>query len=249
MTLIHQDAVVTWSEPGAVLLRGTVVLLPGRGESPRVYERFGRRLAADAYRVHAVTAPSESSDLAFEQLLAVLAAADRHAPRVVIGSDAGAAYAAHLAAGSQWPAASALILAGLPTSAPGAAAQGWDAELDVRTSCSTHRARLGEAGVRPAALFTDLPDAWFDPATPGRITVPVLGVHGRDDIVAPLESARRWYAGVPRAELVTIVGGRHDALNDQTHRSVAATIVLFLERLRAGADLAPIAITEPSGNR
>ncbi len=72
MTLTRQDAVLSWNEPSPVPLRGTVVLLPGRGESPQVYERFGRRLAADAYRVHAVTAPSESAELAHEQLVALL---------------------------------------------------------------------------------------------------------------------------------------------------------------------------------
>jgi hypothetical protein len=57
--------------------------------------------------------------------------------------------------------------------------------------------------------------------------------------------ARRWYASAPSAELVTIVGGLHDALNDQTHRTVAAVVVQFLERLRGGAGLAPIAVAEP----
>jgi hypothetical protein len=41
-----------------------------------------------------------------------------------------------------------------------------------------------------------------------------------------------------------ITGGRHDVLNDVTHRTVAATIVLFLERLRLGAELPRIAIRE-----
>jgi hypothetical protein len=41
--------------------------------------------------------------------------------------------------------------------------------------------------------------------------------------------------------VTVIVGGRHDVLNDLSHRTVAATIVLFLERLRLGADLPVIA--------
>ncbi len=43
---------------------------------------------------------------------------------------------------------------------------------------------------------------------------------------------------MPRAELVSITGAPHDVLNDQTHRTAAATVVLFLERLRAGQSLA-----------
>ena len=244
MTLIQQDAVLTWNEPGTVALRGTLIVLPGRGESPAVYERFGLRLAADAYRVHVVSAPTESAGRAHEQLAAVLGEADQAAPRIVVGSDAGAAWAAHLAGQGELGGASALVLAGLPTTPTEPRLADWDQELDLRTSCSTHRARISQGGVRPAELFSDLPGEWLNPTTPGRITLPTLGVHGRDDVVSPLDSARRWYAGVPQAELVAITGGRHDVLNDQSHRTVAATIVLFLERLRAGSDLAPIAVSE-----
>jgi pimeloyl-ACP methyl ester carboxylesterase len=243
--MIGIDAVVTWTEPEPVPLRGTLIVLPGRGESARVYERFGRRLAADAYRVHVLTAPSESADETGRQLDALLGAADPGTPRVVVGSDGGAAYAAHLAATSGLAGVTALILAGLPVAPTAAPTRGWDDELEARTSCPTHRARISQAGVSRAALFTDLPAAWYDAADPGRITLPVLGVHGRDDSVSPLAAARSWYAAVPRAELVTIAGGRHDALNDQTHRTVAASVVLFLERLRADRGLAPIAVTEP----
>lgn len=244
MTLAHENAVATWTEPDPVPLRGTLVVLPGRGESARVYERFGRRLAADAYRVHVVAAPSDSAGRTRDQLTGLLAEADPGRPRVVVGSDAGAAYAAHLAAGSELEAADALILAGLPTAAEAAEARDWDEELEARTSCPTHRARISESAVRPGELFTDLPAEWFDAAAPGRIALPVLGIHGRDDRISPLGAARSWYAAVPRAELIGVAGGPHDVLNDQNHRTVAASIVLFLERLRAGDGLAPIVVTE-----
>jgi len=244
MTLAHQDVVTTWHEPDPVPLRGTLIVLPGRGEVAEVYERFGRRLAAEAYRVHIVAAPSDSADRAHDQLLGLLEEANAETPRIVVGSDAGAAYAAHLAARSELREATALILAGLPTTYAAAPAGDWSEELDARTFCPTHRARISQAGVRRAALFTDLPAAWYDAGTPGRIALPVLGVHGREDSISPFEAARSWYASVPRAELVSIAGGPHDVLNDQTHRTVAASIVLFLERLRAGGDLTPIAVTE-----
>src|SRR5690349_4051251 len=178
MTLAQQ-APATWTEPDPIPLRGTVVVLPGRGESAAVYERFGRRVAADAYRVHVVTAPSQSPGEARDQVRALLAAADPEKPRVVVGSDAGAAFAAH----GDLPGVSALILAGLPAAAEAAPALGWDEELDARTTCPTHRNRISDGAVRPAELFTDLPAAWFDPATPARIAVPVLGLHGRDDVL------------------------------------------------------------------
>jgi pimeloyl-ACP methyl ester carboxylesterase len=245
MTLAHEEEVLSWHEPDPVPLRATLIVLPGRGESATVYERFGRRLSADAYRVHVVPAPSDDAERANDRLSGLLADADPDRPRVVVGSDGGAAYAAHLASSAGLAGVNALILAGLPTSAGGALDRDWDDELDARTSCPTHRGRISQAGVRRGALFTDLPADWFDPATAGRIAVPVLGLHGRDDAVSPFAAARDFYASVPRAELVGIDGGPHDTLNDQTHRTVAATIVLFLERLRRGGDLAPIAAPEP----
>ncbi|TCB96881.1 lysophospholipase [Micromonospora zingiberis] len=254
MALTHPHTTISWREPDKLPLRGTLIVLPGRGETPHVYERFGRRLAADSYRVHAVTAPSDDADRTREQVLGLLAEADPSTPRVLVGSDAGAAYAAYLTA---LPADTAnlangtvagLVLAGLPanarTTTGGDSAPGWNDELDLRTACGTHRTKISEAGVRPGDLFGDLPAEWLDPGVPQRITVPLLGIHGANDEVSPVDAARRWYAGAPRAELVTITEGRHDALNDQTHRTVAATVVLFLERLRLGGELAPIATAE-----
>ncbi|WP_146616365.1 hypothetical protein [Kitasatospora sp. SolWspMP-SS2h] len=40
-----------WEPAPGTAVRGTVVLLPGRGEHPGVYARFGRRLASDGYRL------------------------------------------------------------------------------------------------------------------------------------------------------------------------------------------------------
>ena len=76
------------------------------------------------------------------------------------------------------------------------------------------------------------------------MTVPVLGLHGTDDPVSPLAAIRARYATAASAELVSIAGGRHDALNDLAHRTVAATVVIFLERLRLGRGLPRIAISE-----
>ncbi|WKK71120.1 hypothetical protein Q0F99_16235 [Rathayibacter oskolensis] len=48
------------------------------------------------------------------------------------------------------------------------------------------------------------------------------------------------YRTAPRAEIHLLADGRHDALNDATHRSAAATAVLFLERVKASAATAAI---------
>ena len=43
-----------WAEPDGIAPRGTLIVIPGRGEGPELYERFGRRIAGDAHRLHAV---------------------------------------------------------------------------------------------------------------------------------------------------------------------------------------------------
>ncbi len=245
MTLTHEDAAVTWPEPeSGPPLRGTLIVVPGRGEAPTVYERFGRRLAVDSYRVHAVSAPSDDPDRAAGLVTALLEDADPALPRVLVGSDVGALYAAQWVARSRVDGVSGLILAGLPTVGAAGAAIGWDEELLARTACPTHQARISTGVVQPGQLAQGIDEELFEGARPQRIAVPVLGLHGRDDTISQLADARAWYEQVPRAELVSITGGRHDALNDATHRSVAATVVLFLERLKLGADLAPIVVAE-----
>jgi pimeloyl-ACP methyl ester carboxylesterase len=258
MTLISEQATAAyWTEPEGIAPRGTLVLIPGRGESPELYERFGRRISNDGYRVHAVADPVADPALATSQVLAV--AADVR-PIVLVGSDTGALFAAGLVASGQVTGVDALVLAGLPASPeptasvaaePGRVAGGdeplpdsWEAELAARTACPTHRGRLAGQGLRRGALYEPVPGDWESLADLGRLEQPVLGLHGAADPVSPLADARERYVQAPRAELVSITGGVHDVLNDVTHRTVAATIVLFLEQLRLGADLPPIAISE-----
>lgn len=242
-----------WDNPPQVAARGTVIVVAGRGEHPGVYERFGTRIAADGYRVRAVGDPTRDDNAAITvaaDVSSLLADPDLPAPRVLAGSDAGAAFVAALAATGQVQ-VDALLLVGLPTATDehgqqdepaGAGEQDWTAELAARTACPTHQARLdADPGVRRGALERPVPAAWLTDGDLAAVSAPILGLHGTADLVSPLRQARARYASAPRAELVTIDGGRHDALNDATHRSAAAAIVLFLERLRLGADLPTIA--------
>jgi pimeloyl-ACP methyl ester carboxylesterase len=255
MTLPPQHSPVTsWTEPEGLNPRGTIVVIPGRGERPEVYERFGRRLSSDAYRVHAVANPVEDAALTEEQVETLR---DGPKPFVLAGSDTGALFAIGLVTSGRI-AADALVLAGLPTAAApangGTTAEGaesaaesdgsWEAELEARTACPTHRGRLAGPVLRRGALYEPVPDGWAQAADLKAVTLPVLGLHGAADPVSPLAAAREEYAAAPRAELVSITDGRHDAFNDITHRTAAATIILFLERLRLGADLPPIAVPE-----
>jgi alpha-beta hydrolase superfamily lysophospholipase len=249
--VVTGEASLSFLEPeGGPAQRGTVVVVPGRGERAEVYTRFGTRLSVDAYRVHVVTDPTVDVDGARDQIASAAAGAidgATHTPIVLAGSDTGALFAAALVAtGELKP--DGLILAGLPLAQdPTPAAASWDEELDARTTCPTHRGRLSESLVSPGALYGEVPETWLQQATLSEIDLPILGLHGRDDPITPLDAVREAFARAPEAELVGIADARHDVLNNMSHRTVAATIVLWLERLRLGRALPAIATTEPLG--
>ncbi|MCW1099167.1 lysophospholipase [Streptomyces sp. RS2] len=234
--------------PQGLRTRGTVVVVPGRGESHATYNRFGRRLAADAYRVRVVNAPvldpgdTDGSLARFGRQLAAAvegtAAEDGVVhPVVLVGADSGAVAVAALL-GSAGPAAAgqpdAVVLAGLPGRAA-AGAGGWESELDIRTSCPTHRAVLtDDPGVRRGSLDAPVPAALLTAAHDAEITVPALLLAGDADPLADLDALERTTKSLPHARLSVVLGGHHDVLNDLTHRSVAAEVVTFLEALRDG---------------
>jgi alpha-beta hydrolase superfamily lysophospholipase len=251
MTLVdHRAPQAAWDEPAGLAPRATLFIIPGRGEEPGLYQRLGRRLSADAYRVRVLADPTEgeAAEAAVRsELIGALASADTTGPRVLVGSDTGALFAAALAAGGDLD-PDALILAGLPTaaSADGGAAS-FDEELQARTRCPTHRGVLTNSQLRRGALYGPVPDRWRGRADLSKVSAPVLAIHGEADLVSPLAAARQRYAAAPAAHLVTVANGAHDAFNDICHRSVAATIVLFLERLRLSAELPVIVTTESLG--
>jgi pimeloyl-ACP methyl ester carboxylesterase len=219
-----------WDEPEGVEARGTVIVLGGRGDTPAAYARLGRRLSADAYRVRVVgdvTAPrSRTTELAKNLLRE--GGTD---PVVLLGVDAGALLALRFAVAAPHLVA-AIISVGLPPQLP-SVPEGV-AQLPLRTRSPEHWATLANpAIVDPGALSRAIPDD-LEPPSPGDVTVPVLGVHGDSDPVAPLAEALEYYGGIPSVRVFVVEGGRHDSVNDASHRSVAATIVLFLEELRNG---------------
>jgi pimeloyl-ACP methyl ester carboxylesterase len=236
-------------------------VLPGRGEHGGVYERFGRRLAADAYVVHALdVAADDDLDFVARQITGLIRGAVT--PVALAGSDTGAAQALVLAAGGAVP-VDGLLLAGLPTlELPSLAADSsggglgaeesdaadWDDELAARTTCPAHRARLADDDVFTRGSLGDPVPAGLDPLSPDLeledLRVPVLLLHGGADPVAALDPVRIVAARLPRAELAVTEDGRHDVLNDATHRTVAAQVVQWLERLRGGPDLTPIIAVE-----
>lgn len=224
-----------WDEPEGLAARGTLIVLAGRGEHGGVYERFGRRLAFDAYRVRALGDPVADPSV-LDEAAKLLADESLPGPKVLVGSDTGALYAARLAA-EQTGGVDALVLAGLPTAAWHS--ESWRAEVEARTSCPTHQARLANDPDFRRGALDETPEL-LEPRL-DRVRVPVLALHGEDDTVSPLAQALDTYTGHPGVRTVTLTGGRHDVLNDALHRTVAATVVLFLERLRLSPELPLIA--------
>ncbi|MEU5704149.1 alpha/beta hydrolase [Streptomyces aurantiacus] len=244
--------------PAGLRTRGTVIVVPGRGETRETYTRLGSRLAADAYRVRVIDAPDfDAADLA-DQLDALgveLAAAGEGTagedgvarPVVLLGADTGALAVAALLGRADAPAAGrpdAVVLAGLPGHATTAAGT-WDDELDVRTSCPTHRGRLtDDTRVRRGSLNEAVPDALLSAAHDSEADVPALILVGDADPLADHDALVRTAKSLPRARLSVVRGAHHDVLNDLQHRSVAAEIVTFLETLRN--DLVPLIAVETS---
>ncbi|TQJ29856.1 alpha/beta hydrolase [Microbacterium sp. SLBN-146] len=219
MTSTALVAPALWSPPPSVRVRGTLAVVAGSGETTRVYERLGRRLAGDGYLVGVFETDAANDAAAW-------LAAQQVEPRVLVGSDSGAAAVLVRADG-----ADGVVVAGLPV----AGAAGGSAE--ERTACPVHLGVLSEATVDAAGTdAVEIPDA----ATLAAIAVPVLAFHGGADPIAPFAQAAAVLEVIPELELVETVDGLHDALNDQTHRSVAARIVLWLERLRGAGVRHPL---------
>ncbi|MFD4948284.1 serine aminopeptidase domain-containing protein [Streptomyces sp. NPDC058239] len=84
---------------------------------------------------------------------------------------------------------------------------------------------------------TPVPDHLLRDAHPD---LPALILHGAADPLAPLEQARTLANRLPSATFGVLHEGRHDVLNDASHRTTAAHIVVWLERLRADTGLRPI---------
>lgn len=205
----------------AAAVRGTVVVLVGRGENPGVYARFGTRLSLDGYTV--VVPHTGATD---DEVVGALAAGE--GARVLLGSDVGALRAWAIATEH---APDALVLAALPL-AGGDVPADHEAEIAARTACPIHRQVLdADPDFGWGALRGDLPEP--PAALPD---VPTLVLHGEVDAIAPVEAVRARFGGArPGLDLAVVRDGVHDVLNDQFHRIVAARLVTFLEGVAKGA--------------
>jgi alpha-beta hydrolase superfamily lysophospholipase len=253
--------------PHGLRVRGTVLLIPGRGETAHSYVRFGARLAADAYRVRVLAAPvvdTDDVDGSLDRLAQQVsdAIADLESsgpiarPLVLIGADTGAVALGALAARVQyspdlmesawWP--QAVVLAGLPGySTQPAKAGSWEEELDARTACPVHRAVLtDDVAVQRGTLADAVPVELLDAVYGSTVDLPHLLLVGDSDSYADHDALVRAAKALPQARLTQVRGGHHDVLNDLQHRSVAAEVVTFLEALRDESVLVPIVSVKSS---
>lgn len=242
--MTHND----FHAPEGVRTRGAVIVVPGRGETRTTYNRFGARLAADAYQVRVIDPPrveGTSSLLGLaEELTAAVDGLAR--PLVLVGSDAGAAAIAALVADADttatwWP--EAIVLAGLPGRARSVTGD-WDAELNARTSCPVHRGVLtDDESVHRGALGQPLPEELLTRANIPTQDLPRLVLVGDADPLADREALAASVEASTPARLSVVHDAAHDVLNERQHRAVAAEIITFLETL--ANRLTPI-ITVPS---
>jgi alpha-beta hydrolase superfamily lysophospholipase len=216
--------------PATGAVRGTVVVLGGRGESPEVYERFADRIAVDGYRISAFGDARANEASTIAEARAILAS-NEAGPRLLVASDSGVAVAWRALADGALE-ADGVVSAGALTSEGTAAIEG-TLEIEQRTACPVHRSRLAREGVLTKGALTaaDASDE-VDVDLARRILVPALVFHGDSDTVSRPDDAFDVYAALPDARVFALEGGRHDVLNDLTHRTVAAEIVQFVERLR-----------------
>ncbi|MDP9793955.1 pimeloyl-ACP methyl ester carboxylesterase [Catenuloplanes nepalensis] len=225
--MTRERSFAVYEAPAGLRVRGTIVVVPGRGEATLSYQRFGKRLAADAYRV-----------LVVEDLDGFDPGSDVVRPLVLVGADLGAV---RVAVDGDRLAPDAVVLAGLP----GGGEVTGDDELDARTHCPTHRGVL--ADVDPGAFATAIEAELLHRAYARASGVPHLLLIGDADPLADHEALARLAKALPVARLAVVRGAHHDVLNDLQHRSVAAEIVSFLEAVREGTPPRPLVRVESSG--
>jgi alpha-beta hydrolase superfamily lysophospholipase len=252
-----------FAAPEGLRVRGTVLVVPGRGETSATYCRFGARIAADSYTVRVLASPALTTSVgdALASLDAALSAAlasltgDLVKPLVLVGADTAATTLAALVArgpvsgGTDLPAwwPDALVLASPPGSGAHEAGGDWDAELDVRSHCPVHRGVLSDdVAFNRGALSAAVDDELLDLAYGSTADIPQLLLVGDSDPLVDREAIDRAAKALPSARLSVVRDAHHDVLNDLQHRSVAAEVVSFLEVVHGRRPLTSIVRTELS---
>ncbi|RKR73451.1 hypothetical protein C8E83_0544 [Frondihabitans australicus] len=167
---------------------------------------------------------------------AALAEVSIAAPVTVVGSDFGAVLALTLLVAERRP-IDAIVIGGLVTRLSRASTvpvADFEALGGVDRAGGGADPALDGAEAVPATVSVARIPAGFRLPQPAEVRVPVLVFHGDADDVTRVADAVSWASLLPFGSLRLVPGGDHRVLTGEARRTVAAAIVLFLERQRAG---------------
>jgi acylglycerol lipase len=250
---VHHHA---WLPDGTA--RAVVVLLHGYGEHLGLYDALARRLTTSGYAVHALDSVGHGrsdgergridhwDDYVNDARTLIRIAGDRHlgAPVVLVGHSGGG-MAAYLLAVRYPRLAAAVVLSGAPLTpldwvAAELAGQGLGvSELDPTSMLSTHpdyvhalmHDPLCVGGEFNQVTLRAMQAAWPESVAAladARPRLPVLIVHGEDDPIVPVATARYAAAALPQATVRVFPGDLHDVLNEHDRDRVHDEVVAFV---------------------
>jgi alpha-beta hydrolase superfamily lysophospholipase len=239
--------------------RAVVVLLHGYGEHLALYDALACRLTAAGCAVHALDSVGHGrsdgergrldswDDYVEDARKLARIATERHpgAPVVLVGHSGGA-MAAYLLAVRHPRLARAVVLSGAPLTpldwvAEDLAGQTQDDDdRDLTSLVSTHPDYVHALMHDPLcvsdgfhrATLQALTDAWPESVAAlaeGRPSLPVLVVHGEEDPVVPVSTARYVAAALPNASLRLFPGDLHDVLNEHDRDRVHDVVADFVD--------------------
>jgi len=227
-----------------------VVFLHGFGEHTGLYHRYAFALNAKGIDVWAVDqlghglSPGtrgdfgtiEASSALAEQLTQLAERTDPGLPLVAAGHSFGSIVTLSrvLAEPDRYRAA---VISGAPL-IPVAEMLDTDSSFDLDPSWlsadpfyldALQNDPLAFVGADGTALTRELDRAWdrFGADLP-TLAVPTLAVHGESDPVAAIGGVRAYAEQIDALELAEFPHGRHDILNDVSHREVAAVVSDFI---------------------
>jgi hypothetical protein len=232
--------------------RGRIVILQGRGDDPSYYKRLGLRLALDGYESYVPTRVASNAGDAATIWNELTENWEPETPTIAITADTAGGFLTNAATEQLLDVLpDGIVLTGLAledAEVDGGTFQG-EEELTLRSACPVHRSvvhaatdteRLLTSAIVPVAPKFPLTT---DNGATAKI-VPTLVIHGVADAISPIDQVRSKIDGWSSAELVSVSGGLHDVVNDVHHRTVAAEIISFAERIRSDAAAASIVTKE-----